>query len=85
MEDIEFSPEQHKTWAELYRRQEPKIRRYASAVYLEGFDKLELLSESIPTIDHLNSKIPAATGWTVIRTDVRFTEADDWYRFFDRK
>ena len=85
MEDIEFSPEQHKTWAELYRRQEPRIRQHASALYLEGFDKLELPPESIPTLDHLNSRIPAATGWTVIRTDVRFTEADDWYRFFERK
>jgi len=85
MEDIEFSPEQHKTWAELYRRQLPKIREYASALYLRGFDLLDLPSESIPTLDHLNSKIPPATGWTVVRTDVRFTESDDWYRFFDRK
>lgn len=85
MQDTEFSPEQHKTWAELYRRQLPKIQEHASSLYLEGFEKLDLPSEHIPTLDHLNSKIPAATGWTVIRTDIRFTEADDWYRFFDRK
>jgi len=85
MQDTEFSPEQHKTWAELYRRQLPKIQEHASSLYLEGFEKLDLPSEHIPTLDHLNSKIPAATGWTVIRTDIRFTESDDWYRFFDRK
>jgi len=84
MEDIEFSPEQHKTWAELYRRQLPKIQEHSSALYLEGFEKLALPSEHIPTLDHLNSKIPEATGWRVVRTDVRFTDADEWYRFFDR-
>ena len=85
MYDIEFTPEQHKTWAELYRRQEPKVRRHASELYLRGFDLLELPSEEIPTVEYLNSKIPPASGWTVVRTDVRFTEADDWYQFFDRK
>ncbi len=85
MQDIDFAPEQHAIWAELYRRQVPKVRQHASALYLEGFDQLELPSDTIPTLDHLNSKIPAATGWTVVRTDVRFTDADEWYRFFDRK
>jgi phenylalanine-4-hydroxylase len=84
MEDIEFLPEQHKTWAELYRRQLPKLQEHASALYLEGFEVLALPAEHIPTLDHLNSKIPPATGWRVVRTDVRFTDADEWYRFFDR-
>ncbi|MEE9206633.1 MAG: hypothetical protein V3U50_06600, partial [Acidimicrobiia bacterium] len=84
MEDIEFSPEQHKTWAELFRRQLPKIREYASALYLKGFNELGLPAEHIPTLDQLNSKIPDATGWRVVRTDVRFTDADEWYGFFDR-
>ena len=85
MQDIEFTPEQHKTWAELYRRQEPRVRQHASALYLEGFDELQLPAEEIPTLDYLNSKIPAASGWTIVRTDVRFTDADEWYKFFDRR
>ena len=85
MGDIDFTTEQHKTWAELYRRQAPRVREHASALYLEGFDLLELPDDHIPTLDYLNSRIPLATGWTVVRTDVRFTEADDWYQFFDRK
>lgn len=85
MQDIEFTDEQHDIWAELYRRQEPKIRRHASALYLKGFDLLELPADAIPTLEYLNSRIPAASGWTVVRTDVRFTDADEWYQFFDRK
>jgi phenylalanine-4-hydroxylase len=84
VEDIDFSPEQHKTWAELYRRQVPRVREHASSHYLTGFDLLELPSETIPTLDYLNSRITPASGWTVVRTDVRYTSSDDWYRFFER-
>jgi phenylalanine-4-hydroxylase len=84
MEDIDFSPVQHKTWAELYRRQAPRIREHASAHYLGGFDNLQLPSESIPTLAYLNSKITPASGWTIVRTDTRYTGSDEWYRYFDR-
>lgn len=84
MEDIEFSPEQHKTWAELYRRQVPRVREHASIHYLTGFDRLQLPSEHIPSLDQLNEKITPASGWTVVRTDVRYTSSDDWYRYFER-
>ncbi|HEX5630595.1 MAG TPA: hypothetical protein VFY15_02975 [Acidimicrobiia bacterium] len=84
MEDIEFTPEQHKTWAELYGRQVPRVRQHASVHYLAGFDLLELPADHIPSLDELNAKITPASGWTVVRTDVRYTSSDDWYRFFER-
>jgi len=85
MDDIDFTPEQHKTWSELYRRQLPKVQEHACSLYLEGFDRLQMPSETIPTLDELNEKITPATGWTVIRTDVRYSDADEWYRVFERK
>ena len=84
MEDIEFTPEQHKTWAELYGRQVPRVRQHASRHYLDGFDQLELPADHIPSLDELNARITPASGWTVVRTDVRYTSSDDWYRFFER-
>ena len=84
MEDIDFSLEQHKTWAELYRRQVPRVRQHASSHYLSGFDGLELPSDRIPTLDELNARIMPASGWTVVRTDVRYTDSDEWYRYFER-
>ena len=85
MEDIDFSPVQHKTWAELYRRQLPKIRKHACSEYLEGFDLLQLPADEVPTLDFLNSRITPASGWTIVRTDTRYTDSDEWYRYFDRK
>lgn len=84
MEDIGFTPVQHKTWAELFRRQVPRVRAHASAHYLRGFDLLQLPADSIPTLDLLNSRINPATGWTIVRTDTRYTDSDEWYRHFDR-
>ena len=84
MEDIDFTPEQNKTWAELYRRQVPRVQEHASVHYLSGFEKLGLPAEHIPTLIELNAKITPASGWTVVRTDVRYTSSDDWYRYFER-
>jgi phenylalanine-4-hydroxylase len=84
VEDIDFTPEQHKTWAELYRRQVPRVREHASTHYLSGFDELGLPADRIPTLAELNERITPASGWTVVRTDVRYTSSDDWYRFFER-
>jgi phenylalanine-4-hydroxylase len=84
MEDIDFTPEQNKTWAELYRRQVPRVQEHASVHYLSGFEKLGLPAEHIPTLVELNAKITPASGWTVVRTDVRYTSSDDWYRYFER-
>ena len=84
MEDIDFTPEQNKTWAELYRRQVPRVQEHASVHYLSGFEKLELPAEHIPTLIELNAKITPASGWKVVRTDVRYTSSEDWYRYFER-
>ncbi|HAX82663.1 MAG TPA: hypothetical protein DCY40_08865 [Actinobacteria bacterium] len=84
MEDIEFTPEQNKTWAELYRRQVTRVQEHASVHYLSGFEKLRLPADRIPTLDELNTRITPASGWKVVRTDVRYTSSDDWYRYFER-
>ena len=82
---MEFTPEQHKTWAELYRRQIPRIEKHACRDYLHGFDILGLPAEEVPSVEFLNEAITPRTGWTIERTDVRYTDADEWYRKFDRK
>ena len=81
----EFTPEQHKTWSELYRRQLPRIEQWACADYLEGFAALDMPADGVPTVEGLNAKITPATGWRVERTTTRYTDADEWYRKFDQK
>lgn len=82
---MDFTPEQNKTWAELFRRQIPRIEQWACRDYLDGFKRLGLPSDEVPSVAFLNSRITPATGWEVVRTDVRYTDADEWYRQFDQR
>ncbi|MBT8250275.1 MAG: hypothetical protein KJN81_08425 [Acidimicrobiia bacterium] len=83
--DPDFTPEQNKTWAELYRRQLPRIQRWAASEYLEGFGPVGIPSDGVPSLDYLTSKIEPMTGWKVIRTHTRYSEADEWYSQMNRK
>ncbi len=77
--DESFTPEQHKTWAELYRRQLPRVQKWAASEYLEGFPILDMPSEGIPSLEYLTGKIDPVTGWKVVRTTTRYSDADEWY------
>jgi len=82
---MEFTKEQHETWAILYDRLLPRIKQHACQEFLEGFELLQLPSDTIPSIAYLNERITPATGWKTVRTKVRYSDAEDWYREFDKK
>ena len=77
---MQFSAEQQEIWATLYQRQLERVQRYACREYLEGFERLNLPSDHIPSLGSLNRKIHPATGWKTVRTAVRYTEAVPWYQ-----
>lgn len=82
---MDFTEQQHAIWQTLFRRQIPRIERYACGEYLEGFSVLKLSDVQIPSIDELNEVITSRTGWQAKRTSVRYSEAVPWYRHFARK
>ncbi len=82
---MEFTATQHETWNRLYGMLEPRLVKFACHEYLEGFHRLAMSRETIPTVADLNARITPATGWEVVRTQVRYSDAVDWYRMFDNK
>jgi len=82
---MEFTEEQHGTWAILYDRLFQRIKKHACQEYLSGFELLQLPSDKIPSIDFLNERITPATGWKTVRTSIRYSDAVDWYNEFDKK
>ena len=82
---MQFSAEQQEIWATLYQRQLERVQRYACHEYLQGFERLNLPSDHIPSLGSLNRKIHPATGWKTVRTAVRYTEAVPWYQAFSRR
>ena len=77
--------EQNNIWHTLYNRQLPRVKQYACQEYLDGFAILKLPAEGVPDLDFLNEKITPLTGWRVVRTPVRYSDAVAWYAHFARR
>lgn len=82
---MEFNEDQKRAWSELYRRQLPRVEQHACRAYLDGFARLDLPEDDIPSLEFLNSRITPATGWRTVRTEVRYSDAIDWYAQFAQK
>jgi len=85
-QEIDFSPEQHDIWADLFAGiHQPYFLEHLCREYKEGLKLLELDPFHIPTVAYLNDHITSRTGWRIERTVVRYTLADDWYKKFAQR
>jgi phenylalanine-4-hydroxylase len=85
-QEIDFTPEQHEIWADLYAGiHQPYLLEHLCQEYLRGLELLQLDPKRIPTVAHLNARITPHTGWRIERTAVRYTVADDWYKKFAQR
>ena len=83
--DVEFAPEQHEIWRQLFERQAPAVSQHGCREYLTGAENLQLPPDRIPSVRWLNERITPRTGWEVLRTTVRYSDAVQWYQHFSRK
>ncbi len=83
--EMAFSEEQNAVWRELYARQLPNVQQFACREYLEGFELLELPADSIPQLKDVNAVITPRTGWSTVRTTVRYSDAVPWYHHFAKR
>src|SRR5690349_11944770 len=85
-QEITFTDEQHAIWADLYAGiHQPHFLEHLCKEYLKGLELLQLDSQHIPTVAHLNQHITPGSGWRIERTAVRYTLADDWYIKFGQR
>ena len=82
---MEFTADQHKMWATLFGRQVPSVKKLACEEFLEGLEILGLPLDRIPSLAELNRAITPNTGWKVVRTPVRYSDAVPWYESFAKK
>jgi len=82
---MEFSGDQHKLWATLCGRQVPSVKKLACKEFLEGLEILGLPMDRIPALAEINRAITSNTGWKVVRTPVRYSDAVPWYESFANK
>ncbi len=85
-QEIAFTGEQHAIWADLYAGiHRPYLLEHICREFSQGLALLKLDPRRIPTLAELNEQIHPRTGWSIERTVVRYTPADDWYKKFARR
>jgi phenylalanine-4-hydroxylase len=61
-----YTADEHRTWLQLFDRQEAQIRGRACEPYERGLHALDLRSDGIPDFGRLSEKLKAMTGWSVV-------------------
>jgi len=85
-QEIKFSEDQHAIWAELFSGiHQPELLAYACREFKMGLEMIDFDPKRIPTVAHLNRQIHPRTGWSIERTAVRYTTADNWYEKFAKR
>jgi phenylalanine-4-hydroxylase len=83
--DTQFTKTDHEVWKILCKRQTQLLREHGCQLFWDGFQRIQFPQDHIPSIEELNSKITAATGWKTQRTSVRYSSAQQWYPLFGQK
>jgi phenylalanine-4-hydroxylase len=80
-----FSVAENEVWQTLFKRQIDRVMEHACDEFSRGWEQLELPADRIPDLEYLNSRIQPQTGWKVVRTKVRYSDAVHWYKAFAQK
>ncbi len=75
---MKFTKNDHHVWQQLFARQLPNVQKFACKDFLEGFEKLGLPDDHIPEVEWLNDRILPVSGWSIVRTPVRYLNDDQW-------
>jgi phenylalanine-4-hydroxylase len=60
---IQYSADEHDTWAQLYARQAKNLPGRACQEYLDGLDALALPTDRIPQLGEIDKVLLDTTGW----------------------
>ena len=63
---IQYSPQEHFVWTQLFERQMALLPNRAAQEYLEGLSCLDLVADRIPQLPDVSFRLKALTGWQVV-------------------
>jgi phenylalanine-4-hydroxylase len=61
-----YGSAEHAMWRTLYERQAKVLPGRAAQEFLDGLEKLRLVSESIPNFERLSDGLEKLTGWRIV-------------------
>jgi phenylalanine-4-hydroxylase len=59
-----YTTDQHEVWAELVRRQRPRLESHACREYLEGYEIIGLRDDRLPNFAAITARLQPWTGWS---------------------
>ncbi len=59
----DYTPEQHRVWAELVSRRMPQLHEHACREYLDGFAQIGLREDRLPDLKAVSALLQPRTGW----------------------
>lgn len=62
---VTYTPEENRTWKQLFERQWKLIQGRACDEYIDGIKQLNMSADKIPQIPDINEKLSALTGWRI--------------------
>ena len=61
-----YSAEENAVWAALYRRRVSTLRTTACRELLDGMDAIGLISDRVPMLSEVNTRLARLTGWSAV-------------------
>ena len=80
-----YGPEDHQTWATLYKRQIENNTTTISKGYLNGLNKLKLDGDKIIRIEEMSKRMEAISGWSLIPVSGLIPTRDFFYMLINKK
>lgn len=71
-----FTQSEHSIWQRLYKRQIEILENRACQEFMDGLDKLKILSNGIPNFEELNKILQPISDWEVIPVRGLIDDAD---------
>ena len=75
----QWNDEQNEIWSLLYKRQFPRLPKYAHSLWLEGHDILQLEEDVIPSGERLDALFQEKIDWELVSTDVQYSDGATWF------
>lgn len=76
---VAFSDDAHDRWRMMANRQWEQTQRYASRLWLEGIDKLNVTRDYIPDFSVMDTVLFDLVGWNLVSTDIQYSSDQDWF------
>ncbi len=61
-----YTPEQHAVWALLYQRRMATLQATGSHLFLDGAERIGLVSDRVPDLKDVNQRLSTRTGWNAV-------------------